>query len=352
MSDTPKSDIPENDTNDEILLRRDGRLGRITLNRPKAINALNLGMVRSMRAALERWRTDAGVGTVLIDGAGERGLCAGGDVRAVWENLRGREAEADRFWEEEYALDAAIASYPKPLVAFMDGVVMGGGVGISAHARHRLVTERSMIAMPETIIGFTPDVGGSYLLSRTPGLLGLRMALTGGRAGAGDALHCGLADDFVPSSRLAGLALLLSDLPPEEAIAKVRQPPPDAVMPAQRSWIDAAYAGDTIEAILEALQARPEPLAAADLMELAARSPTSLKVTLRSIRSAAGLPDLAACLVQERRLVHALLRRPDFIEGVRAQVIDKDRTPLWSPARLGEVTEAMVDDCFAPARNR
>ena len=335
-----------NDAADEIILRQDAQLARITLNRPRAINALSLGMVRTMRAALERWRSDPAVGTVLIDGAGERGLCAGGDVRIAWESLRSDGSLADAFWDEEYALNATIAGYPKPVVAFMDGVVMGGGVGISAHARHRVVTERSMIAMPETIIGFTPDVGASFLLSRVPGAVGLRLALTGNRIDGGDALYCGLADHFVPSERLTALAVLLSRTSADEAIATVAAPPPDSGLAIHRGWIDAAYSGETVEAIVTALQVRPEPQAAADADDLAARSPTSLKVTLRSIRSAQALPDLAACLAQERRLVHALTRRPDFMEGVRAQVIDKDRAPRWSPSTLAEVTDAMVASCF------
>ena len=331
----------------EILLRHDGWLGRITLNRPRAINALSLGMVRTMLTALQDWRRDPRVRTVLIDGAGPRGLCAGGDIRAAWESLRADGTLADRFWEEEYALDAAIAAYPKPVVAFMDGVVMGGGVGISAHARHRLVTERSRVAMPETIIGFTPDVGASYLLPRAPGLVGLRLALTGRAVDAADAIFCGLADRMVPSGRLAELAALLSHAAPEQAIAAVAVPAPEPALAAQRSWIDLAYAADSVEAILAALRARPEPEAAADRTDLRARSPMALKVTLRSIRTAAGLPDLAACLAQELRLARALTRRGDFAEGVRAQLIDKDREPRWSPAHLAEVTPAMVDACFA-----
>ncbi len=332
---------------DEIILRRDGQLGRITLNRPRAINALTLGMVEAMRAALDGWNSDPQVRTVLIDGAGERGLCAGGDIRAAWESLRGDGSLADRFWTAEYALDAMIAAYPKPVVAFMDGVVMGGGVGIAAHARHRVVTERSVIAMPETIIGFTPDVGGSYLLSRAPGACGLRMALTGSRVGPGDALHCGLADRFVPSERLPALVELLSRGPADAAIDTLAALPPDGSLDTERDWIDAAYAGQTVEAIIAALRQRPEPQAAADLADLAARSPTSLKVTLRSIRNAATLPDLAACLARELPLTRVLLRRPDFMEGVRAQVIDKDRNPSWSPRTLAEVTETMIDDIFA-----
>lgn len=335
-----------NDASDEIILRQDGRLGRITLNRPKAINALSLGMVRTMRAALERWHLDLTVGCVLIDGAGERGLCAGGDVRAIWESLRADGSLADRFWQEEYALNAMIAAYAKPVVAFMDGVVMGGGVGISAHASHRVVTERAAVAMPETIIGFTPDVGASYLLSRAPGSVGLRLALTGSRMDAGDAIYCGLADRFVPSERLAALAVLLSRGPADEAIETVAAACPKASLALQRGWIDAGYSGETVEAIVTALQARPEPQAAADAEELGMRSPTSLKVTLRSIRSAAALAGLEACLAQELRLAHTLTRLPDFMEGVRAQLIDKDRAPKWSPATLAEVSEAVVAACF------
>jgi enoyl-CoA hydratase len=334
---------------DEILLRQDGRLGRITLNRPKAMNALSLDMVRTMHATLERWSRDPRVGAVLIDGAGERGLCAGGDIRLAWESLRGDGSLAGRFWEEEYALNAAIAAYAKPIVAFMDGIVMGGGVGVSAHASHRVVTERSLVAMPETIIGFTPDVGGSYLLSRAPGALGMRMALTGKPVGAGDALYCGLADHFVPSAQLHTLSALLTHAAPEEAIGAVAKPSPQALLAGQREWIDAVYAQETVEAIIAALRDRPEAEAAADVADLAARSPMSLKVTLRSIRSAALLPDLAACLTQELRLVHALTRRPDFMEGVRAQLIDKDRNPRWSPPTLAEVTEPMVAACFEAA---
>jgi enoyl-CoA hydratase len=331
---------------DEIILRQNGRLGRITLNRPKAINALTLPMVRAMRAALDRWRLDPRVGTVLIDGAGPRGLCAGGDIRLAWESLRGDGSLADRFWEEEYQLDAMIAAYPKPVVAFMDGLVMGGGVGISAHASHRVVTERSAIAMPETIIGFTPDVGASYLLSRAPGALGVRLALTGNRIGAGDALYCGLADRFVPSGQLETLADLLSRAAADAAIETVAAEPPKSDLATQCGWIDAAYAGETVEAIIAALRERPEPQAAADIADLDARSPTSLKVTLRSIRSAAALSDLWACLAQELRLARALTRMPDFTEGVRAQVIEKDRNPRWSPATLAEVSDAMVAACF------
>ncbi|WP_428374573.1 enoyl-CoA hydratase/isomerase family protein [Lichenicoccus sp.] len=331
-----------------IILRETGSLGRITLNRPRAINALTLDMVQTMRAALQDWRADSGIGSVLIDGAGERGLCAGGDIRAAWDSIRDG-AGADLFWDEEYRLLDTIACYPKPVVAWMDGLVMGGGVGISAHASHRIVTERSAVAMPETIIGFTPDVGGSYLLSRAPGQLGLRLGLTGGRMSAGDAIHCGFADHCMASDRLTDLAAALRATGADAAIAALAAPPPASPLATHRSWVDAAYAAPSMLDIVTALRARPEPEAADDVAALARRSPTALAVTLRSIRAARALPGLAACLAQERRLVRHMLRQPDFAEGVRAQVIDKDRNPCWRPARLEDVDAGRLEAWFGAA---
>lgn len=334
------------DAEPHIVLRQTGALARVTLNRPQAINALTLGMVQAMQGALRRWQADPAVRTVLIDGAGERGLCAGGDIRAAWDSIRRDEAGADLFWEEEYRLLEAIAGYPKPVVAWMDGLVMGGGVGVSAHASHRIVTERSAVAMPETLIGFTPDVGGSYLLSRAPGQLGLRLGLTGGRMDAGDAIQCGFADTVLASKRLEAVAEALCTMEAGAAIATLATTPPAGPLAAQLGWIDPAYAAHSMLDIVAALQASPEAAAAADLAALSVRSPTALEVTLRSIRTARGLPTLAACLAQERRLVRRMLRQPDFAEGVRAQVIDKDRSPRWQPARLAEVDAALVDSWF------
>ncbi len=341
-----------NEAEPEIILRETASLGRITLNRPRALNALTLDMVQAMEAALRRWQTDPAIRTVLIDGAGERGLCAGGDIRAAWDSI-GAEAAgsdgnaADLFWDEEYRLLARIAGYPKPVVAWMDGLVMGGGVGISAHASHRIVTERSAVAMPETLIGFTPDVGGSFLLSRAPGELGLRLGLTGGRMDAGDAIHCGFADRCMPSGRLAALAEALRESDADAAVAALAGAEPASPLAAHASWIDKAYAAPAMQEIVAALRACPEPEAAEDVAALARRSPTALEVTLRSIRTARVRPDLAACLAQERRLVRHMLRLPDFTEGVRAQVIDKDRTPRWQPARLEDVDAGRLDSWFA-----
>ena len=333
------------DSSSELLLARAGRLGRITLNRPKAINALTLGMVRGVRAALAEWRADPSVHTILIDGAGERGLCAGGDIRALWESARGDGAFGRVFWAEEYQMIAEIACYPKPVVALMDGVVMGGGVGIAGHARHRVVTERSAIAMPETTIGFTPDVGGSWLLAHAPGAIGVRLALTGGRIGAADALFCGLADQFVPSTILGALFERLAEAPPEPTLAEFASELAPAPLQARPHWIDNAYGAPTMEAIMQRLWSYPE--AAQDLAELGGKSPLALKVTLRSIRSAATLPGLNTALEQEYRLACALLRESDFSEGVRAQIIDKDRCPSWSPSALEAVSDQHVQAIFS-----
>ena len=333
---------------DSVLLRTEGRAGYITLNRPRAINALAHGMVLRIAEALEAWRTDATVETVVITGAGERGLCAGGDIRAVREAvITGRPRAAAEFWRDEYVLNLAIARYPKPYVAIMDGIVMGGGVGVSAHGSVRVVTERSRVAMPETGIGFVPDVGGTYLLSRAPGELGTHLGLTGSAIGAGDAVRCGLADHFVPSAALPALTAALAKDGVNAVIAAYAEPVPVAELDEHREWIDACYAADSVEEIVDRLRSHPDPAAkqTADGVILT-KSPTSLKVTLAALRRARRLPDLASVLEQEFLVSCSGLAEPDLVEGVRAQVVDKDRNPRWSPATLEEVTPAHVERFF------
>lgn len=337
----------------EILLSEQGALGRITLNRPKAINSLTLEMVRGMHAALRDWREDDRIRAVLIDGAGDRGLCAGGDVRALHDAVKtGDEAAAEQFWAEEYQLNAALGAYPKPVIGLMDGICMGGGIGVSAHGSHRVVTERSKIGMPEVGIGFTPDVGGTYLLARTPGELGTHMALTGGPVTGADAVLCGLADHHVPSSSLPDLVEALGSEQlgtdgVDAVLAKFAEPTPDAPLAAQREWIDAAYGGSDVADILQRLRARPEPEAhtAADTIEQ--KSPTSLRVTLRALRTTP--PTLPEALQQEYRVATHCVRIGDFVEGVRATLVDKDHAPQWSPATLAEVDEQRVEQFFRPA---
>jgi enoyl-CoA hydratase len=332
-----------------VLLHTAGRAARITLNRPRALNALTHAMVRRIDEALTAWEHDPAVETVVITGAGERGLCAGGDIRAIHDDARDGDGSASRaFWRDEYRLNARIARYPKPYLAVMDGIVMGGGVGVSAHGGVRVVTERSQVAMPETGIGFVPDVGGTHLLCRAPGELGTHLALTGARIGAADALLCGLADHYVPSDDLPRLLGSLAELPVGEALAGVVRTPPQGVLGDRRGWIDTCYAADTVEEIVRRLLAHGDPAAKEAAETLLAKSPTALKVTLASLRRARALGTLEEVLNQEYRVSCAALGIPDLVEGIRAQVVDKDRRPRWSPASLTEVTDTDVQRFFTP----
>ena len=324
----------------ETLIRRQGGLGRITLNRPRAINALTLGMIHAIDAALDAWEAEPAVLAVLIDGAGARGLCAGGDIRSLHDSVRAGTPElADRFLHAEYRLNARIARLSKPYVALMDRLVMGGGVGVSAHGSLRIVTERTRLAMPEVGIGFLPDIGSTCLLSAAPGELGTHAALTGGTMGAADALLCGLADRHVPSDRLPALILALAACGDAGELAGVidghASPPGPGRAAADRAWIDACYGHDEVGAVLAALRAHPEPAARAAAERIAGQCPTSLAVTLRALRAGRADARLEPCLEREYRLATALVRRPDFVEGVRAAVIDKDRAPAWQA--LGDV---------------
>ncbi|MFF0149204.1 enoyl-CoA hydratase [Amycolatopsis sulphurea] len=325
-------------------------LGRITLNRPRALNALNHEMVRAIIAQLQSWRDDAGVRAVLVEGAGERGLCAGGDIRSIYEDAKAGGTDSLEFWADEYRMNALIGRYPKPYLAIMDGIVMGGGVGVSAHGSHRVVTDRTRLAMPEAGIGFVPDVGGTYLLSRAPGELGTHVALTAGSVSGADAIHCGLADHYVPAARLPDLFDALATRTPDEALELVAEPPPPSVLAEAREWIDHCYAAETVEEILVRLQDGGEAAVAA-AKEIEGKSPTSLKVTLRALREAARLPDLPSVLKQEYRISHHAFRSADFAEGVRAQIIDKDRSPRWSPATLAEVGDDLVAAYFEDLGN-
>ncbi len=337
----------------EVLVQREGRAGLIVLNRPAALNALTHGMVRRIAAALDDWEQDGRVATVVVTGAGERAFCAGGDIVAIHRAATGGDPrEVEEFWRDEYRLNARIARYPKPYVAVMDGIVMGGGVGVSAHGSVRIVTERTRIAMPEAGIGFVPDVGGTYLLALAPGELGTHLALTAGSAGAADALLCGLADHFVPAGRLPALLDDLAESTVHEALARHVEPPPPGRLERQREWIDDCYAADTVEEILERLGASAEPEAKEAAERITANAPTAVKATLAALRRARTLGPLEAVLDQEYRSSCAALATPDLAEGIRAQVIDKDRTPHWSPATLDAVDPAAVARWFAPLGER
>ncbi|MFB7455204.1 enoyl-CoA hydratase/isomerase family protein [Streptomyces sp. NPDC056188] len=340
-------------TEEPVLFHTAGRAAHITLNRPRALNALTHEMVRRIDEALTDWEHDPAVETVVITGAGERGLCAGGDIRAIHDDARdGNGTASAAFWRDEYHLNARIARYPKPYVAVMDGIVMGGGVGVSAHGSVRVVTERSRIAMPETGIGFVPDVGGTHLLALAPGELGTHLALTGAQIGAGDALLCGLADHYVPSAFLPALIDDLAVTPVWEVLARHVRPAPQGELAGRREWIDSCYAARTVEDIVGRLLDHGEPAAKEAAQTLLTKSPTALKVTLTALRRARPLGSLEAVLEQEYRVSCAALSSPDLVEGIRAQVIDKDRDPRWSPGTLAEVTDADVGRFFAPLGDR
>ncbi|MBT2398842.1 enoyl-CoA hydratase/isomerase family protein [Streptomyces sp. ISL-100] len=331
-----------------VLLRTDGRAAYLTLNRPRAINALNHPMVNRIAGALAAWESDPAVATVVITGAGERGLCAGGDIRSIYEDARSGGTASAAFWHDEYRLNAHIARFSKPYVAVMDGIVMGGGVGVSAHGSVRVVTERSRLAMPETGIGFVPDVGGTWLLSRAPGELGTHLALTGAAVGAGDALLCGLTDHFVPADRLPALLADLATDTAHDVLSRYARRAPEAELAGHRAWIDHCYAVGTVEEIIDRLFDCGEPAAKDAAETILAKSPLALKVTLAAMRRAADLGTLEEALEQEYRVSCAALSSPDLVEGIRAQVIDKDRSPRWSPATLAEVTADDVARFFAP----
>ena len=344
----------------DIVVREQGTLRRITLNRPKALNALTLEMAATMLAELRAWQDDPAVGAVLIDGAGGRGLCAGGDLRALYDAAKDPAKSGDdlpaRFWSTEYRLDLLIARYPKPVIAVMDGMVMGGGVGISAHAAHRIVTERSAVAMPEVSIGYFPDVGASYLLARAPGRTGFHLGLTGERIGAADAIYAGLADVHIRSEKLAELPAALagccSAAEVRTCLNRMSAPPAAGKLAAARPWIEACYGASDIEDILRLLGTSAAADAQTTLATLQKMSPTSLKITLRNIRSALSFDKVERSFEQDYRLSLACIAGHDFIEGIRAAIVDKDRKPVWQPDRLEDVTEAIVDWHFEPVDGR
>ncbi|HVM99361.1 MAG TPA: enoyl-CoA hydratase/isomerase family protein [Caulobacteraceae bacterium] len=334
----------------ELIGGREGGLGRLTLNRPQALGALTLGMCRAMIAALTEWRKDPSVMAVMIDHAGERGFCAGGDIRMLAESGAGDGAAAFEFFHTEYRLDHLISVYPKPVIAIMDGVTMGGGVGISLPARWRIATERTRFAMPETGIGLFPDVGAGWWLPRLPGRTGLWLALTGARLEAADCKATHIATDVVSSSDLPGLkAALAAD--PAHAHRIIRDhhadlgPPPLTKL---RRQIDRLFAGDSLEAVFAALEADTGHWAKAQLEAIRPKSPMSAKVSFRLLAGGLAPASLAEDLVTEYRLARRIVQSHDFLEGVRAVIVDKDNAPRWSPDTLAGMTDAMTDALFAP----
>jgi enoyl-CoA hydratase len=338
----------------DLIARREGAAGIIRLNRPKAINAVTLEMFRDIDKALDQFETDPTVGLILLEGAGERGLCAGGDIRALYESSKVKGDLGKILWREEYILNARIAKFAKPYVAFMDGIVMGGGVGLSAHGRHRIVTERTKLAMPEVGLGFFPDVGGTWLLSRSPGEIGTYFGLTGQTMNGPDAIYARFADAVVPSGKLAALREALTKVSTGATSNKVKTiidrfaiGETSGPVAAMQSKIDSWFAHDRMEDIVAALQGDGSELAQSTLKTLNEKSPRGMVVTLKLLRLARASSSLEQCLVREYRAALEVFASDDFREGVRAAVIDKDRNPKWSPPRIEEVTPEMVAPYFA-----
>jgi enoyl-CoA hydratase len=337
----------------DLIARKEGSVGIIRLNRPKAINAVTLEMFHDIDRALDAFEKDPAVAVVLLEGAGERGLCAGGDIRSLWESSKVKGDLGKILWRDEYILNARIKKFPKPYVAFMDGIVMGGGVGLSAHSAHRVVTDKTKLAMPEVGLGFFPDVGGTWLLSHSPGEIGTYFGLTGQTMNGPDAIHAKFADAVVPSARLPALREGLTKVATGATSADIRKliesfstGETAGPVAAQQAKIDALFSHDRMEDIVAALQRDGSDFAQTTLKVLNEKSPRGMVVTLKLLRLARTARSLEECLVREYRAALEVFASDDFREGVRAAVIDKDRSPKWSPPRIEDVTPAMVAPYF------
>lgn len=347
---------------DEILLEREGGLATVTINRPQALNALTLANYRRLDPALRKSAADPSVHAVVVRGAGDRAFCAGGDVRAVYEAGRGIGDDPDLpaiFFREEYELIRRIHRFPKPYIAIIDGITMGGGAGISVNGAYCVATERTLFAMPETGIGLFPDVGATRFLNRCPGCVGRYLGLTGARVQTADALYCGFATHAVKRDAIDALLDELSrgHPPIEDCLRRFAVDPGPAPLAALQPAIDRCFAGDSVEAILDAL-AKEAASGGADAgwaeetrAGLLTKSPTSLKITLRQLSIGRDY-DLDEALALEYRLTQHIMAGHDFYEGVRAMLIDRDRKPQWRPATLAEVSNGMVDSHFAPIGDR
>lgn len=332
----------------EVLFEKRGVAGIITLNRPQALNALTLDMVRLIHPKLREWADDDRVQCVIVEGAGDRAFCAGGDIRALHDWGRAGDKSAIDFWREEYLLNIYIKRYPKPYIALMDGINMGGGVGLSVHGSHRVATERLTFAMPETGIGLFPDVGGTYFLPRCPSETGLYLGLTGARLKAADAIFSGIADCYVPSAKLCDLKdRLAGGTPVRAALAEMSVEEGPAPLRDIQGDVSAHFSKTSVAEILASLRTDGSEWAMQTADTIEAKSPISTLVAFRQIREGAAL-DFEDCMKLEFRLINRFAIGHDFFEGVRAVVIDKDQAPKWNPARLADIDAAEVDRYFAP----
>jgi enoyl-CoA hydratase/carnithine racemase len=330
---------------DDIHIRREGVAGRITLTRPKALNALSYDMAMAMDAALRDWMDDDTVQVVILDAEGEKAFCAGGDIQQLYDTGRaGDFAYGQTFWRDEYRLNALLSEYPKPIVSFMQGFVMGGGVGVGCHVRHRIVGESTQIAMPECGIGLVPDVGGSLLLAQAPGLMGRYLGLTAARMGPGDAILAGFADDFLPEADWDGAIRALCNGTDINDIPKAE--PPAAALATNLPEINALFAGP-LSQIAEALAASESAFAASALKAIRRNSPLAMAVALAMLDRLQTVTDIREALKLEYRFTARAMEHADFLEGIRAQIIDRDRNPVWRHG-LDNVPEADVTAMLAP----
>jgi enoyl-CoA hydratase len=349
MSETGVNGGSANGGEPEVLVRIEGRVGRLTLNRPKALHALTTNMCRLMTEALLAWKDDPAVQLVMLDHSGERGFCAGGDIRMLYDDAAVGGRLARDFFFTEYRLNELLFRYPKPVIAFMDGVTMGGGVGISRPARFRVATERTSFAMPETGIGLFPDVGGGWYLPRMPDHIGLWLALTGARLKAADCELVGVATDFVSSVLLPDLkrAIIAEPVRVDGLLAQARGSSGTAPLVACREEIERIFSLGSVEAIMAALETADSDWAREQLAVIRTKSPQTLKVAFRQLRFGKHLT-FAETMAMEYRIAARVVLRPDFREGVRAVIVEKDNAPKWSPATLEGVSESLLDEIFAP----
>lgn len=336
----------------DILFERRGAAGLVTLNRPKALNAVTHEMVRALARQLALWATDGAVTRVIITAAGERAFSAGGDIRALYDLGRaGRQDEALTFFREEYTLNSAIKRYPKPYVALIDGIVMGGGFGVSVHGSHRVAGDRFQFAMPEVGIGFFPDVGGTWVLPRMPDQMGTWCALTGDRLKTADAVATGIATHHVTSDRFADLAdALCGNVPVNATLAAFATPAGEGPVAARRGQIGRLFSQSRVEEILAGLDGADDDWARATAAAIRTKSPTSLKIALAQLRRGIDW-SFTQCMQAEMRIVSRVVHDHDFYEGVRALIVDKDNAPRWSPATLAAVADAEVERHFAPLKD-
>ena len=334
----------------ELIAKVEGAAGHLSLNRPKAIHALTLDMCHAMIAALTGWASDPAVSVILLDHAEGRGFCSGGDINLLRHSaLTDGGVSGRKFFHDEYQLNHQLFTYAKPIVAFMDGITMGGGVGISQPAKFRVATENTRFAMPETGIGLFPDVGGGWFLSRLGGRVGQYLALTGARIDGADCLWAGLATHYLPAEALGeAKARLIAGEAPEAVLTALAAVPPPSKLAANADTIARHFAHERLEDVLASLAADESEWAQKELAALRTKSPQTCKVALRQLADSLTLPDFAANMVMEYRIASRVLTRPDFAEGVRAVIVDKDNAPQWNPATPEGVTDALIEAIFAP----